>query len=530
MHFLRLFAAVAVLLCARAQELTAGCEIAVDAATRTFVDAQGRQRLFHGVNAVYKVAPWHPVLSGFDSNNTLSSEDAVLLHSYGFNVVRLGVMWPGVEPGKEGVYDESYLDAIEQIVDSLANQGIYTLLDLHQDLWHRKYCGEGVPDYVQQKCASTFTGKPFPAPVAGAYPNDADGNPELASCLSKSFFAYYLSSEVGSAFQCLYDNHENLWTSMGNFWQVVAKRFKSKPSVLGYEIINEPWMGDVYKHPELALPGKTEKQYLQPMYEHVTAMIRQVDDVKLIFFEGLTIDYWPSGFTKAPGSDPSKAVISYHIYCMPDPNKAEAVLCSGVNDEFFQMRAKDSERLGSATFMTEFGATSSASAGALHDLDSLTKQSDKHQQSWQYWQYKYYQDLTTCTPSGESLFNDDGTPAKEKLDILTRPYPAAIAGKLESYAFFDANNAFVLKYSLLTTLPPDSGMVAPTIVRLNAAAHYPHGLSVVVTGPGAGSLTFQCVDISTLLLMQVAAVTAAAAAVEVTLSGDCVGEKCSCLF
>jgi len=160
-----LWAVFCVLVVARA---TVAAHILVDPATHGFVDEHGRQRIFRGVNGVYKIAPWHPVLEGFDANNTLSSEDAMLLNNWGFNAVRLGVMWPGLEPD-QGKYDSKYLDAIETIVDNLSRQGIFTLLDFHQDLWARPFCGEGVPDYVFSKCQKEAEGKrtkPFPAPVA----------------------------------------------------------------------------------------------------------------------------------------------------------------------------------------------------------------------------------------------------------------------------------------------------------------------------------------------------------------------------
>ena len=113
-----------------------------------------RTLIFHGVNAVYKIAPWHPATTGYDSTSTLSSTDAANLKDWGFNVVRLGVMWPGVEPGARGAYNQTYLDQIETIVKNLAKEDIYVVLDLHQDLLHRKYCGEGVPDYVYNICKS----------------------------------------------------------------------------------------------------------------------------------------------------------------------------------------------------------------------------------------------------------------------------------------------------------------------------------------------------------------------------------------
>jgi len=298
-------------------------------------------------------------------------------------------------------------------------------------------------------------------------------------------------------------------------------------------------MGDVYSHPKLLLPGNTEKDYLQPMYQFINSAIRQVDDSKIVFFEGLTIDYWPSGFTASLG--PSSA-LAYHIYCIPDPNKLEAMLCSGVNDEFFAMRHKDSERLGVPTIMTEFGAIQ-AHSGALHDLDSLTRQAAKHGgQSWMYWQYKYFQDLTTCTPSGESLFDSDGKPSIEKLGILTRPYPSAIAGNLISFDFDDKRaNLFVLKYSLLANPALTSSSYdldnATTVIRFNADMHYPRGLFISIAGSGATSVSFQCIDRSSINLVQTALPpldssieSSLSLEVEVSISADCIGGKCSCAF
>lgn len=231
-----------------------------------------RTLIFHGVNAVYKIAPWHPATTGYDSTSTLSDQDSQNLRNWGFNIVRLGVMWPGVEPGPRGQYNQTYLDQIETIVTNLQTQGIYVILDFHQDLWHRKFCGEGVPDYVYDTCkrAEPADTKPFPLPAVNAsYPLDENGDPALDSCLSHMFATYYLSAEVGAGFQCLYDNVDNLWDAFAGYWVAIASRFKSFNNVLGYELMNEPWAGDVYKNPKSLLPHFAEQQYLQPLYQHL---------------------------------------------------------------------------------------------------------------------------------------------------------------------------------------------------------------------------------------------------------------------
>jgi endoglycosylceramidase len=118
------------------------------------------------------------------------------------------------------------------------------ILDMHQDLFHRMYCGEGVPDYVYEICEASKadTVKPFPAPLGEPMPTDETGAPALDSCLERDFFTYYFTAEVSHGFQCLYDNTEGLWDHLSNMWKTVAEYFKDQENVLGYEIINEPWV------------------------------------------------------------------------------------------------------------------------------------------------------------------------------------------------------------------------------------------------------------------------------------------------
>ena len=57
---------------------------------------------------------------------------------------------------------------------------------MHQDVWSRKFCGEGVPDYVYNLCVKNEPQdtKPFPLPAVNyTYPIDSDGNPSLDACI-----------------------------------------------------------------------------------------------------------------------------------------------------------------------------------------------------------------------------------------------------------------------------------------------------------------------------------------------------------
>src|SRR3954468_24016586 len=86
----------------------------------------GRVFISHGVNMVYKVAPYEPSAVGF------GDDDAAFLAREGFNSVRLGVIYKAVEP-KPGVYDDAYLDKIAADAEVLEKHHVAALIDFHQD-------------------------------------------------------------------------------------------------------------------------------------------------------------------------------------------------------------------------------------------------------------------------------------------------------------------------------------------------------------------------------------------------------------
>jgi endoglycosylceramidase len=100
-----------------------------------FVDEHDRVVLFHGINVVRKEPPWIP-----DSNlmvNLTNQTQIDYLEQWGFNVVRLGVMWAGLMPQKN-LINYTYLDEMEKIVVSLEKAGMYVIIDLHQDMLSSK--------------------------------------------------------------------------------------------------------------------------------------------------------------------------------------------------------------------------------------------------------------------------------------------------------------------------------------------------------------------------------------------------------
>ena len=89
--------------------------VTVDPSSRMLLDSEGRTLILHGVNAIYKVPPYLPDSSRFDAETSLNEDDIRNLVKWGFNFVRLGVMWEAVER-KEGVYDTQYLNQVKNLI------------------------------------------------------------------------------------------------------------------------------------------------------------------------------------------------------------------------------------------------------------------------------------------------------------------------------------------------------------------------------------------------------------------------------
>ena len=67
-------------------------------------------------------------------------------------------------------------------------------------------------------------------------------------------------------------------------------RFKRTDSVIGYELMNEPFAGNIFEDDHLKmLPGITGEQNLEPFYDIVQKSIREIDDETMIFWEPVCI-------------------------------------------------------------------------------------------------------------------------------------------------------------------------------------------------------------------------------------------------
>lgn len=95
---------------------------------------------------------------------------------------------------------------------------------------------------------------------------------------------------------------------IAQMWHAIAKRYASEPFLLGYDLLNEPYL----------MPQK--EGVLQKFYEKVTQAIRQADQNHIIFLEG---DHFAMDFSAIHTLRDEQTAITFHFY----PTVWEAELC-----------------------------------------------------------------------------------------------------------------------------------------------------------------------------------------------------------
>lgn len=431
---------------------------------RWLVDPEGRVVLSHGVNLVWKTAPFVPP----DTPAGFTAADADWLEQHGFNTARIGVLWVGVTPQAPGLVDENYLKAWDRVIQLLARRRIWILFDFHQDMLGPKYQGEGVPDWALDQLEGPTTAI-LGAPTFG-------------------FPFNYFTPQVSEAYDRLWAERGVVWDGYRAAWVAVASRWKAQPYSMGYDLLNEPWAGQEWPTcifpPMLGCPATDERE-IQPFFEYAIAGIRAVDRNNLVWLEPQLLAGGtgaPTGFVPIPGE--MQLGYSYHNYCPTGALAQSAQLgapvplpesCESFEAEVVEQARAAADHIGAADLITEFGATDD-----LRLLKRVTALADAKLVGWQYWHYKNWSDPTTQSQaSGEQgLFENDAdlsTAKPEKLRVLVRPYPQATAGIPLALSFDPDSGEFSYRYA-----PRKSR--APTEIYIPIALHYPQGYSLEMQG------------------------------------------------
>jgi len=201
----------------------------------------------------------------------LCRNDLSEMRALGFDVVRLALSWSLLEP-QPGKYDKRYLDRIAQVVGWADQEGLYVILDMHENAYTRYLARPSPPPLPGGAPTSLnqLSGAPPWAVITDFWPSEVFfGQREVNPAVFAAFNSFWLNRQVaGPAGQAPGNGLQDHY--MGALAALV-RRFKDSSTVAGYGIFNEPWPGFVP-------PPLFEDLFLFPFYRRVLDAVTGAGD------------------------------------------------------------------------------------------------------------------------------------------------------------------------------------------------------------------------------------------------------------
>jgi endoglycosylceramidase len=408
-------------------------------------DGQGRAVILHGLFGVWKTARWAPTDSDTDPAG-FTRTDAAHVAALGFDVFRLAYFWEGLEPAP-GAVSNRYLADIARVEHELAVRGVHVVIDSHQDMYSSLFYGDGFPAWAVHD-------DDLPLPPDQGFPLN------------------YFTPAVERSFTNLWADEGGVLDAYDHQLAVVAQRFAHDPMVLGYDLMNEPFSGDLEGTCAATTGCPTwDATTLSTAEEGMARAVRSVTTDQFVFYEPQIFANWgtPNGVAPVGGGTGPNG-FSFHDQCSarayyqlthdrPGALALEARICPAQNATVMTNALAGAQRFDGFPLMTEVAAATDDDYGGLECNLELA---DSEMVGWTYglsWR------------SGELRHLD---PTKQA--VISRAYPQVVAGDPISYGFDPRSGDFHLSYETR------SGITGQTSVWLPVADQYPGGYAVSVTG------------------------------------------------
>ncbi len=424
-------------------------------------DPQGRVILIHGINVSQKTPPYLPD-SLPPTGKTITGAAAYFasIKQAGFDAVRLIIIWAGLEP-TPGTIDQQYLDQIHQEVQLCKDDGLYVLLDMHQDLYSQSLCyGDGAPAWASDLAGYSAT-----------------------QCSTTNWASNYLVPAITQSFQNFWDDTPGpdgtgLQEHYAAAWQRVAALFATNTAVLGYEIMNEPYPGtyDLFS-------TTFETQALAPFYEKIAAAIRTVDPSHVIVFEpsvtranllhnydtGISGTTFPKVFRNL--------VFAPHYYPLTSGSSISTSDITSLQTTIPEIAAV-SASMKTPYIVDEMGLDHNESNSAAY-MTALLGAFDSELGSWMYWEYSAA--FLDNSGAGMTLLDPSGTPVFPVMDLLSRPYPVLTAGTPVSISYPITSDPATFSATTFTYTYKEDGIGRGTTEIFIPELHFPSGFTVTTS-------------------------------------------------
>ncbi|MET8683799.1 cellulase family glycosylhydrolase [Streptomyces sp. NPDC004732] len=402
---------------------------------RWITDRQGRALVLRGLSTASsaKAAP--------DGMPWIREKDVAReRRDLGTNFVRFLLQWRKVEPSP-GTYDRTYLRQVAERVRWYGERGYHVLLDMHQDLYGPRVGGNGAP----------------------AWATETDG---LTSAPTDPWELGYVEPGTVRAFDRFWGTVEGDGRDLREHYvgalREVARHFADDDTVIGYDLMNEPWGGSV-QGPAF------ESGPLARLYQDGIDAIRTVDRDHWLFVEPSAIgSNW--GFATGlprladPRGDGDAARIAYAPHLYPLPMDLGGGYTGGtkgqVDRSLKAWRAqteKTARRLGAPVVIGEFGLDTGL-PGAMEYVEKVQRMADDMGAGFAYW---------SNDPGPWAPWDAKLRPTR-LLPVLDRPSPLAVAGDPIAYRWDGTKKALTVSWR------GQAGVRGGTEVRL-PARHFPDG-------------------------------------------------------
>jgi len=317
------------------------------------------------------------------------------------------------------------------MVSAFAKRGVYVFVDAHQDLFSRRFCGDGFPDWT--------------------LPEKYRTRRQHADCKNWGLvdFTYPLSSTLDR----FWENKDGAQDSYVAFFKMLAGRYKDEPGVIGFEPINEPFPG---LKARMSISHWYGSQ-LFPLYEKVGQAVQSVDSRFLIFADIFPLENPVLWSTKRPRPNIKNLAFAPHYYDFGTYGK---MLGSAFENKFMQKSLRrhqsQAKKWDTPILIGEWGI-SPLYPGASGYITSLNSVYDELKISHTFWEASM--SPTIWNMENTSVFNPDGS-VREKALALDRPYPRAVAGTIKSFSFDPGKKQFEMVWT------EDPKISAPTEIHL----------------------------------------------------------------
>jgi hypothetical protein len=363
-------------------------------------DSSGRQVVLRGFVTISAWADplrftgaWDPI--------ELTAADFRKMRDWGFNFQSVRMEGCRLGAASECEFDPSYLDLLERWVTVAEQHGMYTAF---------KMTTYDVPSW------------------------------RLGRAFSKE------------RWQEFWDNKDGQQDVFLSSWSKVWRRFSGRPSVLGYDVVNEPHEG--------TRTGQLTRDHLYPFHRKASAMLREIDREAAYLFQPATLLREES---QQPLSDPNPIFTSHFYPPRPD-----------LHEQSMARLLRQQAQTGTAMLVGEYGYP------------------DREFWFMPAWNVGYGRTVATlldrhgfgsCWPwyvpfpnQHRSVLRPGGSERTGRLDVLLHPYPQRTAGTQNGWSFDFETKTFKLE------IEPKGGVTAASEIFVAAGRHYSAGFRLAVNG------------------------------------------------